>query len=119
MSTGRRRGGEAVVGGGGSCGGGAAVGGSCTCTSAHPPCSVVVETLAGLLEVGVAPVGQGAPDLGQVLPVKGPPAQLLALPLAPGPLDGQRVEAAGSRNSPHSWMPGREAPSCPRPGPKH
>lgn len=69
-------------------------------------CSVVVQTLAGLLGVAVAPVCTREPGLGQVLPVEGPAAQLLALGLAPGPLKSQQVDVARWRNPPDSWMPG-------------
>lgn len=52
-------------------------------------CSVVVEALAGLLEVAVAFLCWGEPCLGQVLPVESAAAQLLTFSMGPGSLDGQ------------------------------
>lgn len=63
-------------------------------TQPRPSRSVVVEALAGLLEVAVAPLCRGEPRLGQVLPVEGAATQLLPLGLGPGPLDGQKLDAA-------------------------
>lgn len=78
--------------------------------------SVVVEALAGLLEVAVAPVRRGEARLGQVVPAEGAAAQLLALGLAPGPLDGQQVDVAGEGDSPRSQAPGQAQLDLHRPG---
>lgn len=67
--------------------------------------SVVVEALAGLLEEAVALLCRGEAQLGQVLPVQGAAAQLLALGLAPGPLDGQQLHVAGQGDPPRSQTP--------------
>lgn len=64
----------------------------CTCTSIT--CSVVVQTLARLLEVPIAPICQREACFCQVLPVDGAAAQLLALRLVPGSLNGQQVDVA-------------------------
>ena len=64
------------------------------CTSIPSPL-VVVETLAGLLEVAVALLCRGESRLGQVLPVERATAQLLPLGLGPGPLDSQQLDVAG------------------------
>lgn len=61
----------------------------------HPSRLVVVQALAGLLEVAVAFVYRGESCLSQVLPVEGAAAQLLALGLGPGPLDSQQMDVAG------------------------
>lgn len=57
----------------------------------HPSCSVVVEALAGLIEVIVALICRGEPCLSQILPMDGAAAQLLAYSLGPGPLDSQQM----------------------------
>lgn len=72
----------------------------------HPSRSVVVEALAGLLEVAVALLSRGEPGLSQVLPVEGAAAQSLALSLDPGPLDRQQVDVAAKRDPPSSQTPG-------------
>lgn len=64
------------------------------CTSIHSSL-VVVETLAGLLEVAVAFLCRGESGLSQVLPVECAAAQLLPLSLGPGPLDSQQLDVAG------------------------
>lgn len=79
-------------------------------------CSVVVEALAGLLEVAVASLCRGESHLSQVLPVEGAAAQLLPLDLGPGPLDGEQLEVARQRDSPGSQTPGYVPPHCHRPG---
>ena len=78
--------------------------------------SVVVEALAGLLEVAVASLSRGESHLGQVLPVEGAAAQLLALGLGPGPLDGQQLDVAGQRDPPGGQTPGDVSPHGHRPG---
>lgn len=79
-------------------------------------CSVVVEALAGLLEVAEASLCRGEPHLSQVLPVEGTAAQLLALSLGLQPLDRQQLDVAGKRDSPGSQTPGDVPPH--RPGPE-
>lgn len=63
-------------------------------TYLHPSCSVVVEALAGLLEVAVAFLCRVEPCLSQVLPVECAAAQLLSFRLGPGPLGGQQLDVA-------------------------
>lgn len=89
----------------------------------HPPtqpkqplCSVVVEALAGLLEVAIAFLCWVEPCLSQVLPVEGIAAQLLSFGLGPGPLDSQQLDVAWQRNSPCSQTPGYMPPHCHWPG---
>lgn len=80
-------------------------------------CSVVVEALAGLLEVAVASLCRGESHLGQVLPVEDAAAQLLLLILGPaGPLNSQQLDVAGQRDSPGSQTPGYVPPHRHWPG---
>lgn len=83
---------------------------SCSCCG-----SVVVEALAGLLEVAVAPLCGREARLGQVLPVEGAAAQLLPLGLAPGLLHRHQVEVAGCRKAPGRQAPGQVPPHRHRP----
>lgn len=76
--------------------------------------SVVVEALAGLLEVAVAFLCWGEPGLNQVLPVEGPAAQLLPLSLGPGCMF--RLDVAGQRDSPGCQTPGQMQPHRHWPG---
>lgn len=78
--------------------------------------SVVVEALAGLLEVTVTFLRWGESQLGQVLPVQGAAAQLSALSLGPSPLDIQQLDVAGKGDSPGSQVPRYVLPHCHRPG---
>lgn len=70
-------------------------------------CSVVVEALAGLLEVAVAFLRRGESRLCQILPVEGAATQLLSFILDPGSLDSQQVDIARQGNSPSSEAPGQ------------
>lgn len=80
--------------------------------------SVVVQALAGLLEVAVAPVCPREAGPGQVLPLKGAAAQPLALRLGPGPLDAPQVDVARQRDAPRAGTPGHEPRARRRPGHK-
>lgn len=85
-------------------------------TQSHHSCSVVVEALAGLLEVSVAFLCRGESHLSQVVPVEGAAAQLPLLSLGPGPLDSQQLDVAGQRDSPGSQTPRYVRHYCHRPG---
>lgn len=67
--------------------------------------SVVVETLAGLLEVAITSLCLAEPQLAQVLPLEEATAQLLPLRLGAGPLGSQQLDVAGKRDSPSSQVP--------------
>lgn len=82
----------------------------------HHYFSVVVQALAGLLEVAVALLRWGESWLSEVLPVEGAAAQLLPLSLGPGSLDSQQLDVAGQRDSPGSQMPRYVLPHCHWPG---
>lgn len=79
-------------------------------------CSVVVQTLAGLLEVAVTFVSQGVLHSSQVLPVEGAAAQFLPFSLSPGSLHSQQLDIARQRDSPGSKTPGYVPPHSHRPG---
>lgn len=79
-------------------------------------CSVVVEALAGLLEVAIALLCWVEPCLSQVLPVEGTAAQFLSFDLGPSLLDGQQLDVARQRDSPCSQTPGYMPPHCHWPG---
>lgn len=85
-------------------------------TTKHPLCSVVVEALAGLLEVTIAFLCWVEPCLSQILPVEGTAAQPLSFGLGPGPLDSQQLDVAWQRNSPCSQTPRYMSPHCHWPG---
>lgn len=78
--------------------------------------SVVVETLAGLLEVSVAPLCGAEACLGEVLPAKGAAAQLPAFGTTPGTLRRRQLDVERQREPPGSEMPGYVPPYHHKPG---
>lgn len=78
--------------------------------------SVVVEALAGLLEVAVALLRRREARPRHILPVEGAATQPLSLSLDLGSLDGQQVDVARQGNSPGSEAPGEAELDFHRPG---
>ena len=66
---------------------------------------VVVEALTRLLEVSVAFLGGGEACLDQVLPVEGAAAHLVTVPLALGPLEGQKLDCTREGDAPSCQTP--------------